>query len=165
MLLIACASKGGPPARASGDATAFCDRGCRPGDHFADDSQVEFISLLKARSAVKSRFIVATSSAHGFASTGSADERRGDGPAAGAGTAVVPLRRGSGTATAAGGWFACRRRAGGLAASGMVVVRETAGGGRFMGGGGGVGASSLGRAAASSRRADARFTRARSTQR
>jgi hypothetical protein len=131
----------------------------------ADDSQVEFISLLKARSAVKSRFIVATSSAHGFASTGSVDERRGDGPGTGAGTAVVPLRRGSGTATAAGGWFACRRRAGGLAAGGMAVVRETAGGGRFAGGGGGVGANSLGRAAASSRRADARFTRARSTQR
>jgi len=41
---------------------------------FADDSQVEFISLLKARSAVKSRFIVAMSSAHGCASIGSADD-------------------------------------------------------------------------------------------
>jgi len=38
------------------------------------DSQVEFLSLLKARSAVKSRFIVAMSSAHGCASIGSADD-------------------------------------------------------------------------------------------
>ena len=121
----------------------FCHRGVDdPEIIFAHDSQVELVSLLNARSAVKSRFIVATSSAHGCASTGSDDERRGGDAGAGAGTTVEPLRRGSGTATASGGWFACRRRAGGLAASGRAACPRNR---RWMAcvgvGGGGVGAS------------------------
>jgi hypothetical protein len=94
---------------------------------FPHDSQVELVSLLNARSAVKSLFIVAMSSAHGCASTGSDDDVGGGDAGARAGTAVEALRRGSGTATVSGRRFVGPRRAGGLAASGRVAVRETAG--------------------------------------
>src|SRR5690242_8422128 len=93
-----CASRGGPPRSRVGSGDPFRGGAVDAEILFAHDSQVEFLSLLTARSAAKSRFIVAMSSAHGRASGGPAEARRGDAARVGAGTAVVPLRRGSGTA-------------------------------------------------------------------